>query len=55
MSSEFYTADKAVDGDGNTAAATAQDQHPSWWKVDFQDKYRIENIILLVHAFAGSK
>ena len=55
VSSEFYTADKAVDGDVNTFTYTAEDQHPSWWKVDLQDKYSIEKIVLLVPALTGSK
>ena len=33
------TADKAVDGDYNTYINTANDQHPSWWKIDLQEKY----------------
>ena len=50
-----YTADRAVDGDQNSFSVTADDQHPSWWKVDLQNVYNIEKIILQVPAFTGSK
>ena len=55
QSSHLYTADRAVDGDNNTFTNTADNQHPSWWKVDLQDKYSIEKIRLTVPALAGSK
>ena len=55
ISSHLYTADKAVDGDQNSFTNTADDQHPSWWKVDLQNVYNIEKIILQVPAFTGSK
>ena len=54
-SSHIYTADRAVDGDENTATATADEQHPSWWKVDLQDIYSIEEIELILPATRGSK
>ena len=54
-SSHLYTADKAVDGDQNSFTYTADNQHPSWWKVDLQDIYSIETIILISPTLSGSK
>ena len=53
--SYLYTADNAVDGDQSSHSNTAENQHPSWWKVDLQDVYNIEKIVLQVPRFAGSK
>ena len=53
--SEMYTADKAVDRDQNSFSYTADDQYPSWWKVDLQDIYSIERIFLITAALANSK
>ena len=50
-----YPADRAVDGDYNTFTYTADDQHSSWWKVDLQDKYSIERIVLIAPASASSE
>ena len=53
--SEMYTADKAVDRDQNSFSYTADDQHPSWWKVDLQDICNIEKIALIAPVLANSK
>ena len=50
-----YPADKAVDGDVDTFTNTAQDQHPSWWKVDLQDVYSIGKIVIYAPVAAGSE
>ena len=50
-----YPADRAVDGNGNTFTNTAQDQHPSWWKVDLQDVYSIGRIVILAPVLSGSE
>ena len=50
-----YPADRAVDGDQNTFTSTADNQHPSWWKVDLQDVYSIERIRLIAPALANGE
>ena len=50
-----YPADKAVDGDQNSFSYTADNQHPSWWKVDLQDVYSIERIRLIAPALANGE
>ena len=54
IKSDLYTADRAVDGDGDTFTNTADDQHPSWWKVDLQDVYSIGRIVISAPVFVGS-
>ena len=53
LSSHLFTADKAVDGDVDTITATAENQHPSWWKVNLQDIYSIERIGMHAAVFAS--
>ena len=55
IKSHLYTADRAVDGSRNTFTNTAQDQHPSWWKVDLQDVYSIGRIVILAPVLSGSE
>ena len=50
-----YPADKAVDGDLNSFTNTADNQHPSWWKVDLQDGYSIGRIVITAPVGAGSE
>ena len=44
-----------MEGKNNSFSNTADNQHPSWWKVDLQDIYNIEKIILFAPVLANSK
>ena len=50
-----FPADRAVDGSRNTFTNTAQDQHPSWWKVDLQDVYSIGRIVVYAPVLSNSE